>query len=92
MRAQQAHIANQRADFLHKLSTEFVRGFDAIALEDLRVSTMVHTRHLSKSILDSSWSMFRQYLTYKAASAGRVIAAIDPAYTSRVCSACGVTV
>ena len=87
---QHEHIANQRADFLHKLSTDLVRRFDAIALEDLRVNNMVKNHHLSKSILDSGWSMFRQYLTYKAASAGREIAFVDPRYTSKTCSACGI--
>ncbi|MFC1960636.1 zinc ribbon domain-containing protein, partial [Chloroflexota bacterium] len=45
--------------------------------------------HLSKSILDSGWSMFRQMLTYKAESAGRELAFVDPRYTSCRCFACG---
>jgi len=86
---QQEHVANQRKDFLHKLSTELIRQYDAIALEDLRVRNMVRNHHLSKSILDSGWSAFRGYLTYKAESAGRAVAFVDPAYTSKCCSACG---
>ncbi|WP_119071423.1 RNA-guided endonuclease InsQ/TnpB family protein [Aggregatilinea lenta] len=86
---QQAHVAAQRADYLHKLSAYLVRNFDCIALEDLRVNNMVRNHPLSKSILDSGWSAFRQYLTYKAESAGREIAFVDPAYTSKCCSACG---
>lgn len=86
---QHEHVANQRNDFLHKLSTSLVRQYDGIALEDLRITNMVRNKHLSKSILDSGWSMFRQYLAYKAESAGRVVAFIDPAYTSKTCSACG---
>jgi len=86
---QQAHVANQRADFLHKLSTDLARNFDHIALEDLRIRNMVRNHHLSKSILDGGWSMFREMLTYKAESAGRQLAFVDPAYTSRTCSHCG---
>jgi putative transposase len=86
---QQEQVAHQRADFLHQLSADLVRRFDALALEDLRVTHMVKNHHLSKSILDSGWSTFRQYLTYKAASAGREIAFVDPAYTSKCCSTCG---
>lgn len=86
---QQAHVSAQRADFLHKLSADLVRQHDRIALEDLRVRHMVRNRHLSKSILDSGWSTFRQYLTYKAESAGREVAFVDPAYTSKSCSECG---
>jgi putative transposase len=85
------YIANQRRDFAHKLSTDLVRQYDRIALEDLRVGTMVRNHHLSKSILDSGWSMLRQFVTYKAESAGRVIAFVDPAYTSKTCSCCGAS-
>jgi putative transposase len=87
---QQEHAANQRRDFLHKLSTRLIHQYDGIALEDLRVRNMVRNTHLSKSILDSGWSMFGQYLTYKAGSAGREIAFVNPAYTSKTCSNCGV--
>ena len=83
------HIANQRGDVLHKLSTALVQDYDGIALEDLHVRNMVRNHHLSKSILDSGWSMFRHYLTYKAESAGREIAFVNPAYTSKTCSNCG---
>jgi putative transposase len=86
---QHAHIANQRSDFMHKLSTALVRKFDRIALEQLQVRNMVKNRHLSKSILDSGWSIFKGYLTYKAGSAGREVAFVDPAYTSKCCSNCG---
>ena len=86
---QQARVAAQRADFLHKLSTDLVRRYDRIALEDLRVRGMVRNHHLSKSILDSGWAAFRQYLAYKAESAGREVALVDPAYTSKCCSRCG---
>jgi putative transposase len=86
---QHEHVANQRKDYLHKLSADLVRRYDNIAMEDLRVSNMVRNTRLSKSILDSGWSMFRQYLTDKAASAGREVAFVDPAYTSKCCSNCG---
>jgi putative transposase len=83
-------IANQRSDFLHKLSTDLVRSFDLIALEDLRIASMVRNHHLSKSILDAGWGQFRQLLAYKAAWAGRDVVEVDPAYTSKSCSCCGV--
>jgi putative transposase len=86
---QHEHIANQREDFLHKLSTTFIRHYDGIALEDLRIRNMVKNRHLSKSILDSGWYTFRQFLTYKAAKAGRVVVVVNPAYTSQDCSTHG---
>jgi len=87
---QQEHVANQRHDVLHKLSTSLVQEYDLIAVESLRVKNMVKNRHLSKSILDSGWSTFRQFLTYKAVSAGREVIAVKPAYTSKCCSNCGM--
>jgi putative transposase len=86
---QRRRVANQRKDYLHKISRALINTYDAIAIEDLRVANMARNRHLSKSIMDSGWSMFRDMLTYKAESAGRQIAFVDPAYTSKCCSRCG---
>ena len=44
---------------------------------------------LNKSISDASWSMFRFVLTGKAERANRLIVAVNPAYTSQMCSGCG---
>jgi len=86
---QQVHTANQRRDLLHKLTTALVQACDGVALEDLSIRSMVRNHRLSKSILDSGWSMFKQYLTYKAARAGRAIRLVNPAYTSQDCSTPG---
>lgn len=86
---QQMHTSNQRSDMLHKMSTALVQTCDGIALEDLTIRNMVRNHHLSKSILDGGWGRFKQYLTYKAASAGREIRLVNPAYTSKCCSNCG---
>lgn len=86
---QQEHVANQRRDYLHKLSRQLVNDYDGVALEALRIPNMVRNHHLSKSILDSGWSMFGQFLAYKAESAGRAVVYVDPAYTSKCCSNCG---
>jgi putative transposase len=87
---QHEHVANQRRDFLHKLSTSLVKQYDRVALEDLRIRNMVRNHHLSKSILDAGWGLFRQLLTGKAVCASREVAFVDPAYTSKTCSCCGV--
>jgi putative transposase len=44
---------------------------------------------LNKSIQDAGWNQFVQYCTYKAANAGRMVLAVNPRYTSQVCSGCG---
>jgi transposase len=48
--------------------------------------------YMAKSVLDASWSRFRTYVTYKAASAGRRMVLVNPAYTSLNCSGCGAIV
>ena len=82
-------IVNARKDYGDKLIAGLVRDYDRIALEDLRVSNMVRNRSLAKSILDSSWNQLTTRLCAKAESAGRIVSLVNPAYTSRDCSACG---
>ena len=40
-------IANQRKDFLHKLSTELIKNNDLICIEDLQVSNMIKNHKLA---------------------------------------------
>jgi putative transposase len=82
-------IANQRRDFLFKLSHRLLTTYDHVAIEDLRIRNMVKNHHLSKSILDAGWGLFATHLTSKAANAGRDVVFVNPAYTSRTCYACG---
>jgi putative transposase len=86
---QHEHVKNQRTDFAHKLSYTLVQNYDLIACEDLKIQNMVRNHHLSKSILDAGWGVFRQLLTNKAVDAGRQVVFVDPAYSSKCCSACG---
>lgn len=82
-------VASQRRDHAHKLSKRLVAENDAIYLEDLQICNMVRNNKLSLSITDASWGMFRQFLTYKAESAGREVVAVNPRGTSQACPSCG---
>ena len=50
---------------------------------------MIEGSCFAKSISDASWNQFRQFLTYKAAEAGRKLGLANPAYTSQDGSQCG---
>jgi len=82
-------IRNRRHDFVHQTARRLVNRFGVIAVEKLNVKGMVKNHNLAKSISDASWSMFRSVLAHKAESAGREICAVNPAYTSQDCHACG---
>lgn len=84
------HIANQRKDQLHKLTTQLVRENDIICIEDLNVAGMVRNRRLVKAISDVGMGEFRRQLQYKCGWYGKALVEIDRFYpSSQICSCCG---
>ena len=84
------HIANQRNDYLHKLTTELIKKNDIVVLEDFAVKNMVKNPKLGRTLGDAAWSEFVRLLEYKAAWYGKTVVKIDRFYpSSQLCSACG---
>lgn len=83
-------VANLRKDFLHKLSTNLVKTYDTICIENLNISGLMKNHRLSKSFRDVSLSEFIRQLEYKAKWYGKTISKIDRFYpSSQICSNCG---
>jgi putative transposase len=97
-------VRNQRRDFHHKTARALVDACDVLALEVLRITNMTASARgtveqpgrnvsakagLNRSILDAGWGQFTAILTAKAASAGRQVLLVNPAFTSIDCHACG---
>lgn len=84
-------VANQRKDFLHKLSRKIVNEFGFVFVEDLKPQKMVNgnIKVLNRYINDAAWSQFFGYISYKAEWAGRVFVKVDPKGTTQECSNCG---
>jgi putative transposase len=84
------HVANQRADFAHKLSRRIVGDYQLIAVEKLNIGGMSRGM-LAKQVHDAGWRFFLRALTVKAAEAGRQVVEVNPAGTSQYCL-CGCEV
>ena len=85
----QQRIANKRKDYLHKMTTNLVKQYDVIVIEDLKTKNLQKNHHLAKSIANASWYQFRTMLEYKCKWYGKQLIVVSPAYTSQICSNCG---
>ena len=85
----QAKIANKRKDYLQKITTELVKNYDVIVMEDLKAKNLLKNHSLAKSISNQSWREFRTMLEYKCKWYGKQLVVVSPNYTSQICSNCG---
>ena len=84
------HIANQRKDFLHKLSNRLSNEYDVICVEDIDLRAMSQCLSLGKNISDNGFGMFRTMLEYKLKDRGKYFVKIDKWFpSSKLCNECG---
>ncbi len=82
-------FSNARNDFLHKLSKAIIDENQVVVVEDINVKGLMQS-NLAKSISDSSWSKFLNYLRYKAEWYGRTFIQVDKFFpSSKLCHWCG---
>jgi putative transposase len=82
-------INNQKHDYLHKLSRQYINMYDIIKVENLNLEGMVKNHSLAQSINDCAWGTFFDMLEYKAEEAGKQVLRVPYRNTSRTCSKCG---
>ena len=82
-------IANQRKDYLHKITTSLVHQYAVIKIEDLKTKNLLHNHKLARAIANQSWRKLRSQLEYKCAWYGKQLVTVNPRKTSQICSTCG---
>jgi putative transposase len=100
-----ARQARRRQDFIHKLTTELAKNHGSVAVEDLRVKSMAKSAKgtgaepgrnvkakagLNRAILDNAPYERQRQLAYKASRFGSELRLVRPAFTSQMCSTCGL--
>lgn len=85
------HIANQRNDNLHKLSTEIANQYDVVCVENLNMTAIGNKDFKNgKATYDNGYGMFLNMLEYKLSDRGKSLVRVDKFYpSSQLCSCCG---
>lgn len=83
-------IHDQREAAIHEMTTDLVKKYDVICMEDLNAAGMVRNHHLAKTVEDAAFGEIRRQLVYKAGWYGKKVIFVDRFYpSSQLCSCCG---
>ena len=85
------HVANQRRDYLQKLSTAITKQYDYIMVEDLNMRAMANKGFGNgKATMDNGFGAFQVMLAYKLKRKGGKLVVIDKWFpSSQSCNVCG---
>ena len=83
-------VSEQKNDFFHKLTTNYINNCSLIGIEKLNIKNMIKKNKYwnKRNMVDSSWRMFITMLKFKAESAGTSIIEVNSKNTSKKCSRC----
>jgi len=86
------HIANQRLDNLHKISTEIANQYDVVCVESLNMRSMSNKGFGNgKATLDNGYGLFLNMLEYKLSDRGKYLVKVDKWFpSSQICHNCGM--
>jgi putative transposase len=81
---------NKIKDYYHKITTQIVKNYDIIILEDLNIKGMFQNRHFSPKLQRIGLYNFVQMLKYKAEIYGKTFRQVSRWFaSSKTCSNCG---
>ena len=87
------HIANQRKDFLHKVSRKLANTYDYVFVENLDLKELAQRKEEHKfgiTIFDLGYGTFLNYLSYKLNWLNKKLIKVDKYFpSSQICSKCG---
>ena len=85
------HIANQRLDNLHKISTEIANQYDVVCVESLNMRSMSNKGFGNgKATMDNRYGMFLSMLEYKLSDRNKYLVKVDKWFpSSQICHCCG---
>ena len=85
------HIAHQRTDNLHKISTEIANRYDVVCVETLNMKAIANKGfHNGKATCDNGYGLFLNMLEYKLKDRGKHFVKVDKFYpSSQICNCCG---
>ena len=86
------HIANQRRDNLHKLSTEIANQYDVVCVEDLNMKSIANKGFGNgKATCDNGYGLFLSMLGYKLSDRNKILVKADRFFpSSQICHSCGM--
>lgn len=94
-----AEVVDARHDWIHKTTTQIIKDYDIVCIEDLNVRGMTASARgkgrkakagLNRKVLEQSFAEMRHCLEYKAHDCGGEVVAIDRFFpSSKTCSSCG---
>ncbi len=99
-----ATLVDRRRAWIEETTTQMVRDYDVIVVEDLRIANMTRSAKgtvekpgtnvaaksgLNRAILAQCWGLWLQRLKEKAATCGVLVVEVCARNTSRQCRSCG---
>ncbi len=77
-------VANQRKDWLHKVSHDLANKYEYVFVEDVNLNKMASELEHGKTVGDQGFGLLRQYLAYKTN-----LVKVPAQNTSKRCNVCG---